>query len=109
MRLALFVLLAMLGCASTGATKTWEQPGLGGAVRPEMGSPQPGDAARFVAMRHSVPDVAIMRRFVADAARNKIGFLYITDGAQPNPWNRLPRWWDEELNAVAEANPPTGQ
>ena len=27
------------------ATPTWERPGLGGAVRPEMGAPQPGDLA----------------------------------------------------------------
>jgi peroxiredoxin len=29
---------------------TWERPGLGGAVRPEMGSPQPGEAAPDLAL-----------------------------------------------------------
>jgi peroxiredoxin len=45
-------LLVLVGCASGTASrstasgeKTWERPGLGGAVRPEMGSPQPGEAA----------------------------------------------------------------
>jgi peroxiredoxin len=38
------VLLAFV-CACSGAIPTWEQPGLGGAVRPEMGGPQPGTIA----------------------------------------------------------------
>jgi peroxiredoxin len=29
--------------ASAAEPRTWERPGLGGAVRPEMGSPQPGE------------------------------------------------------------------
>ncbi len=36
--------LALL-CACSGAVPMWEQPGLGGAVRPEMGGPQPGTLA----------------------------------------------------------------
>jgi peroxiredoxin len=39
---------ALPGCASTVAPEPppmWQRPGLGGAVRPEMGAPQPGDAA----------------------------------------------------------------
>jgi peroxiredoxin len=38
----------LVACASArGESRppTWERPGLGGAVRPEMGSPQPGEAA----------------------------------------------------------------
>jgi peroxiredoxin len=40
-------LLALAACASSSATMhaegpLWERPGLGGAVRPEMGAPQPG-------------------------------------------------------------------
>ena len=38
------LVLALL-CACSGAVPTWEQPGLGGAVRPEMGGPQPGTMA----------------------------------------------------------------
>lgn len=56
--LALLVVLGAVasGCGGSAATSsspgsvptstpTWEQPGLGGAVRPEMGAPQPGDPA----------------------------------------------------------------
>jgi peroxiredoxin len=39
----LCMLALMLGCSS--AMPTWEQPGLGGAVRPEMGGPQPASLA----------------------------------------------------------------
>ncbi len=48
------VLAGLCGCASAMAhgagappaiAPMWERPGLRGAVRPEMGSPQPGDAA----------------------------------------------------------------
>jgi len=35
--------LVLLGCSST--LPVWEQPGLGGAVRPEMGGPQPSSLA----------------------------------------------------------------
>jgi peroxiredoxin len=51
-RLVLLAPLVLAGCASRAgdrsghaAAPTWERPGLGGAVRPEMGSPQPGEAA----------------------------------------------------------------
>jgi peroxiredoxin len=36
--------------APAAAPPTWELPGLGGAVRPEMGSPQPGEAAPDLAL-----------------------------------------------------------
>jgi peroxiredoxin len=50
---AVMALGASSGCSGAlpAASRTpallplWERPGLGGAVRPEMGSPQPGDAA----------------------------------------------------------------
>jgi peroxiredoxin len=40
-------LMALLACdgASRPAADPWNRPGLGGAVRPEMGAPQPGMAA----------------------------------------------------------------
>jgi len=49
-----FAALAVLLCACAGTgprvPPTWERPGLGGAVRPEMGAPQPGDAAPDLAL-----------------------------------------------------------
>jgi peroxiredoxin len=41
-----FTLTLAPGCGSVGkVVPAWERPGLYGAVRPEMGSPQPGDPA----------------------------------------------------------------
>jgi peroxiredoxin len=52
--LAVAVLLTACGGAGVGVPPkvppTWERPGLGGAVRPEMGSPQPGEAAPELAL-----------------------------------------------------------
>jgi peroxiredoxin len=47
---ALAVLVTACGAAAVSVPPTWERPGLGGAVRPEMGSPQPGDAAPELAL-----------------------------------------------------------
>jgi peroxiredoxin len=47
----------LVACASARGESqlpTWDRPGLGGAVRPEMGSPQPGEAAPPLAL----PDLA---------------------------------------------------
>jgi peroxiredoxin len=44
------VLLAACGVAAVSVPPTWERPGLGGAVRPEMGSPQPGEVAPELAL-----------------------------------------------------------
>lgn len=42
---AMCALMACGGPASQGAPPLWERPGLYGAIRPEMGPPQPGDLA----------------------------------------------------------------
>ena len=35
-----------------------------------------------------------------------IGYCFITDGRWPNPWERLPRYWGDEVEAVQQANTP---
>jgi peroxiredoxin len=42
---ALAALLTACGSSAVAAPSTWDRPGFGGAVRPEMGSPQPGEVA----------------------------------------------------------------
>jgi len=49
-RPAFALLLSACGSTASRVPPTWERPGLGGAVRPEMGSPQPGDAAPDLAL-----------------------------------------------------------
>lgn len=46
----LFAALAACGGAARTEVPMWERPGLYGAVRPEMGAPQPGDAAPELAL-----------------------------------------------------------
>jgi peroxiredoxin len=48
--IALVALLAACARAVPAVAPVWERPGLGGAVRPEMGSPQPGEAAPELAL-----------------------------------------------------------
>jgi hypothetical protein len=67
------------------------------------------DTQRLAVLRHSAPDADVMRRIIHEARRQHIGYVYVTDGTMPNPWNRLPRWWEDELAAVAEANRPGGR
>jgi peroxiredoxin len=51
MRLLPLALLVTACGGTTGAVlPTWERPGFGGAVRPGMGSPQPGEAAPDLAL-----------------------------------------------------------
>jgi len=42
---SLLLLCLLAGCAATRTIPVWQRPGLGGAVRPEMGEPQPGASA----------------------------------------------------------------
>src|SRR5262249_7589111 len=53
------------------------------------------DPSRFAAMPYDIPDVQTMRNFVRDAILKRIGYIYISDAKLPNPWGRLPAYWEE--------------
>ena len=57
--------------------------------------------SRFAALVYMVADVAAMRDLVEDAIIKKIGYIYITDSALDKPWERLPSYWDDEVDAIA--------
>ncbi len=38
---------------------------------------------------------------VKDAILKRIGYIYITDGGPLNQWNKLPGYWEAEVDAVA--------
>jgi Spherulation-specific family 4 len=59
------------------------------------------DPSRFAAMPYSVPNVETMRTVVKDAIIKRIGYLYISDAKPPNPWGKLPDYWDAEVDAVS--------
>jgi hypothetical protein len=43
-----------------------------------------------------VDSEAQMRRSVQAAARMRIGYVFITDDRGPNPYDRLPSYWEAE-------------
>jgi hypothetical protein len=59
------------------------------------------DPSRFAAMPHDIPDVKTMRTLVQEAIIKRIGYIYVSDAKQPNPWSRLPSYWKEEVDVVS--------
>jgi hypothetical protein len=61
-------------------------------------------AGRFAILPYAINGADAMRAVIARAVRDRIGLVYITDDAGRNPWDRLPSYWDAEVDAVARAN-----
>jgi Spherulation-specific family 4 len=60
--------------------------------------------ARFCIQAHNVATEDQMKRAVRQAAQWKIGYVFITDDVGPNPYDRLPSYWDGLVQAVREVN-----
>jgi hypothetical protein len=58
---------------------------------------------RFATIPYNVSDVETMRKIVKDAIIKRIGYLYISDAKPPNRWDKLPIYWEEEVDAVSHA------
>ena len=65
-------------------------------------------AARFAATLCNVDDPGRMKQDILRMADKHVGFCYVTDGVLPNPWDRLPGYWEAELAAVRQANERKG-
>jgi hypothetical protein len=62
-------------------------------------------AAEHVAvLPYNVQTAEAMRACLQTAAARRVGYLYVTDDSGRNPWDRLPTWWAEEVEAVGAAN-----
>jgi hypothetical protein len=61
-------------------------------------------ANRFAALLYKVKDSGRMKQYVLGLADKHVGYCGITDGEPPNPWGRLPRYWEAELTALGQAN-----
>jgi serine/threonine protein kinase len=61
-------------------------------------------AERFAALICKTDTLEQMEKHVLEMREKKIGYCFITDGDQPNPWGRLPRYWSAEVEAVRRAN-----
>ena len=61
---------------------------------------------RFSNIPYEIGSVAAMQAAVTRGANNRVGYLYVTDdGADGNPWDRLPTYWADELAAVRAITP----
>jgi hypothetical protein len=61
--------------------------------------------SRFAAMPYHIPDGKAMRQVVKDVIQKRIGYVYVSDAVSgSNPWERLPAYWDDEVEAVRLAN-----
>jgi serine/threonine protein kinase len=61
-------------------------------------------AGRFAALLCNVGTAERMRQAIVQMRAEGIGYCFVTDADEPNPWGRLPGYWEEELEAVREAN-----
>lgn len=71
-------------------------------------------AHRFCHLLHSATNGLSLTNAVQLAQVRNAGFLYVTDDVLENPWDRLPVYWDAQVNlveaanrAAAESRPPT--
>lgn len=59
---------------------------------------------RFAVLIHSVPDTDTMRSHINLAVARCIGYIYVTDDIPPNPYDRLPIYWGDEVSYIKSLN-----
>jgi hypothetical protein len=59
---------------------------------------------RFAALLTGVDTSEHMKKCIQGMVERKIGACYVTEGRLPNPWDRLPRYWEAEAAAVQQAS-----
>jgi Spherulation-specific family 4/PEP-CTERM motif len=60
--------------------------------------------SHFANIIYNVPTVAAMQTIVAEAAKNGVGSVYVTDEAT-NTYSSLPSYWDQEVAALSSSVP----
>lgn len=63
---------------------------------------------RFAILPYAIDGADAMRAAIDRAVRDRIGLVYVTDDSGRNPWDRLPSYWEEEVEAVARVNKQPG-
>jgi Spherulation-specific family 4 len=59
---------------------------------------------RFALMLHGVVDRAKMQSYIELAVKRNIGYVYITNDTDSNPWDSLPSYWSAEVEAIRSQN-----
>ena len=59
---------------------------------------------RFAVLSHDVGSAEQMRKQIKAAVEKKVGRVYVTNGSGANPWDGLPKYWDDEVALVRELN-----
>jgi hypothetical protein len=59
------------------------------------------DPFRFAAMPYNIAGVEAMRTALKDAIIKRIGYVFISDGKPPVHWDKLPAYWEAEVDAVS--------
>jgi hypothetical protein len=60
--------------------------------------------SKFCLQAHNVSTEEQMKHSIERAARWKVGYVFITDDIGPNPYDRLPAYWDAEVEAIRRVN-----
>ena len=60
-------------------------------------------ANRFANIVHTVREPAGMRGALTKAALLRAGWVFVTDREMPNPYDRLPDYWAEEIREFERA------
>jgi hypothetical protein len=69
------------------------------------------DRSHFANLVLNVPSVAAMQTDLQLAYQRNAGWVYVTDADLPNPYDRLPSYWDQEVAAIRDfvvPEPPAG-
>ena len=62
------------------------------------------DAARFSMLVHTASTTSEMQTAIDLALQRNIGLVYVTDDVMPNPWDKLPTYWQEQVNYIKSLN-----
>jgi hypothetical protein len=58
----------------------------------------------FAGLVYRVDGKERMGRQLRELVQKNVGCVYLTNADLPNPWDRLPEWWDAEVATVGESN-----
>jgi hypothetical protein len=56
---------------------------------------------RFASLVYTTSDASAMRSSIDLALNRGIGYVFVTDQKEPNPWSKLPAFWDAEVDYAA--------